>query len=417
MHDLESKLQTEFHHVPSVHSSADPLFDLEYADDVVLFARSRKVAQFLLNNIQTLAEESGMQLNKNKTALVLMNPQFANKELEVVEQYLHVTNLPASTTEQDVKQMFPSNTVTDIELYLMNPKPGCVRTTVQQAAVRWNSTEPIESQYKTMIFRRKTIKIAPMLAYQLHYGNGRPVPAPSNTIYLGAKVDDRGVQRFNLQTRLTLCNKQFREMSALWGNPTLELAFKVKVFKTIFHPKLLYGLYHSCLTESSIKVMDAWYMKSLRRVAGIKPAFINHVSNAKVYAKTRTVPISQLWKQRAMKYYGHVLRHPTDTISTVCFCAELIPRHLYTNASNRMGRPKQHWLPQISKLTEEVVHKDNNISKLPQPVPTKHSIKQIRNIANDRALWKKLLMPTHIVTTTSSNLFFKPEGTDELLAE
>ena len=206
-------------------------------------------------------------------------------------------------------------------------------------------------------------------------------------------------------------------MSSLWGNPTLELTFKVKVFKTIFHPKLLYGLYHSCLTESSIKVMDAWYMKSLRRVAGIKPAFINHVSNAKVYEKTKTVPISQLWKQRAMKYYGHVLRHPTDTISTVCFCAELIPRHLYTNASNRMGRPKQHWLPQISKLTEEVVHKDNNISKLPQPVPTKHTIKQIRNIANDRALWKKLLMPTHIVTTTSSNLFFKPEGTDELLAE
>ena len=173
MHDLESKFQAAFHHVPSVHSSTDPLFDLEYADDVVLFARSRKVAQFLLNNIQTLAEESGMQLNKNKTALVLMNPQFANKELEVVEQYLHITNLPASTTEQYVKQMFPSKTVTDIEIYLMNPKPGCVRTTVQQAAVRWNSTEPIETQYRTLVFRRKTIKIAPMLAYQLHYGNGR----------------------------------------------------------------------------------------------------------------------------------------------------------------------------------------------------------------------------------------------------
>ena len=127
--------------------------------------------------------------------------------------------------------MFPNDAVEEVELYLMNPKPGCVRTTVQQAAVKWISTEPIETQYRTLVFRQKTIKIAPMLVYQLHYGNGRPVPTPNNTIYLGAKVDDRGVQTFNLQTRLTLCSKQLREMSSLWGNPILELAFKIKVLK------------------------------------------------------------------------------------------------------------------------------------------------------------------------------------------
>ena len=86
--------------------------------------------------IQSIAEASGMQLNKQKTALILMNTHTANKQMEILEGYIHVTNLPASTTISDVAALFPPNTVTDIEIYLMDPKPGCVRTTVQQASAK-----------------------------------------------------------------------------------------------------------------------------------------------------------------------------------------------------------------------------------------------------------------------------------------
>ena len=178
----------------------------------------------------------------------------------------------------------------------MDPKPGYKTTVVQQASVRWISEQPQNEQYITnKLFKRKRINIEPMLVKQLQYGDGRTVPTPFSTTYLGVLVDIKGQQTYNLAARLSKCTQQMNNMKQFWNNPGQDNDFKLRKFKTIFHPMLLYGLYHSCLTASNVRVLDSWYVKVSRRVAGIKPAFMNHVSNLRVYDRTSTEPVSHLW--------------------------------------------------------------------------------------------------------------------------
>ena len=68
------------------HSANDPLCELEFADDVVLMARSRTVAQVVISIFQARTEVLGMQLNRNKIALSCMNQKYANKDMEVISQ-------------------------------------------------------------------------------------------------------------------------------------------------------------------------------------------------------------------------------------------------------------------------------------------------------------------------------------------
>ena len=160
---------------------------------------------------------------------------------------------------------------------------------------------------------------------------------------------------------------------------------------------LFHGLYHSCLTASNIRALDSWYVKALRRVAGIKPAFIKHISNSFVYDRTSTEPVSHLWFSRAVKYFGHLLRHPEQSISTVCLQSNVIERSLTTAAPSRVGAPKQHLFPQMLKTVRNKLHTPELHTQLPQPLQKQYyQIINIRNIAQQKPLWKKLLAPTHI---------------------
>lgn len=396
MHDLTEELQKQYTHIPGVHASDDTLYDLEFADDIVLLARSRGVAQFLITRIQQIASEAGMQLNTSKTNLVLMNSRYANFEPQLQDQYIHIVNLPFDITTTEILQWFPPSAIDEVDIFPMPPKPGCKTTIIKQATAKWMLDTPQEPHYKSFRYKRKLIKIQPLHTRQVHYGNGRPVPQVKSTTYLGVKINSTGTQKDNLTFRLSACNQLMRDMKHLWNNPAQSLKLKVIVFKTIFHPKLLYGLYHSCLTDSALKQLDAWYAKSLRRVATIPPAFINHYSNLKVYAKTKNKPIIEVWHHRSLKYVRHILRHPKDTISTICYCQEHTERHLYSNLHNRIGKPKAHWLPQVTKLAIAALEVPENLQKLPQQLQIQHyKTKQLRQIATDRQLWRKVLVPTH----------------------
>ena len=62
------------HHPPSrVHTAADPLFDLEYADDVLLLTKTREQMQTLVRLIEEGAALYGMKLNPDKVKMISMN--------------------------------------------------------------------------------------------------------------------------------------------------------------------------------------------------------------------------------------------------------------------------------------------------------------------------------------------------------
>ena len=68
--DVEDRVKDEF---PFATTPAVPVMDLEYADDTVLIARSKEVAEKLLGELEGEANKYGLKLNKAKTARLSYN--------------------------------------------------------------------------------------------------------------------------------------------------------------------------------------------------------------------------------------------------------------------------------------------------------------------------------------------------------
>lgn len=74
MHDVRQDYTTTVGPLPHLHSATDILTDLEYADDTLLFARTAETLNTLLHLVEKHSKYFGMQLNKDKTLLIVMNP-------------------------------------------------------------------------------------------------------------------------------------------------------------------------------------------------------------------------------------------------------------------------------------------------------------------------------------------------------
>ena len=93
---------------------------------------------------------------------------------------------------------------------------------------------------------------------------------------------------------------------------------------------------------------------------------------------------------------------PSRHISTICYCQEHAERYLNSNAHNRIGKPKAHWLPQVTKLAADGLTEPTNLQKLPKLHHYKHyQTRQLRDIAQDRSsggkFWRQHILLLIIV--------------------
>ena len=104
------------------------------------------------------------------------------------------------------------------------------------------------------------------------------------------------------------------------------------------------------LTAAEISRLDAFQNKSLRRILGKPPTFIDRTeTNERMYAEIRDQhgcnfeKFGDTWRKAKLKFFGHILRcSRADPLSQVTFAADGIrPRHV---VYRRPGRPKLDWV-------------------------------------------------------------------------
>ena len=122
------------------------------------------------------------------------------------------------------------------------------------------------------------------------------------------------------------------------------------------------------LTQAIYDKLDAFYVRGLRIVLGIKHAYWSHVSNDEVIkranivankgtnlhlswerfvlmnknAVTKVVPVSQILQKRQRVLLGHILRADIhDPMFEISFNREF---EIVTVGTRRAGRPRQHFL-------------------------------------------------------------------------
>ena len=252
LHDVDDALLSKG--VPTnVWSVNHPFFDLEYADDTLLFSLTTPQGQSMLHALESEALLYGMSLNQSKTEL-LINPAF--------------------------------------------PEP------------KWN------------------------------FLNGDPVPTTEVVKYLGSHVSWTKAFDTAFSHRRALAEEAYKKLRLVW-NSSLSRHEKLKIFQAVFIPTLIYGLDSLTLTTPHLKRIDAFFIRFLRRIVGIKASFYSRVPNTEVWetAGKPRLPSDFLLKAE-VKFAAEVFAADhTSPLYTVVFVEP------YKDRIQVHGRRRGHQIP------------------------------------------------------------------------
>ena len=90
---------------------------------------------------------------------------------------------------------------------------------------------------------------------------------------------------------------------------------KIKIFRTVVEPVLLYGSETWTLNKSDIKGLDGVYTRMLRRVLNV--SWKSHTTNTVLYGSTPK--LTTTIKQRRLRFAGHVHRNDQQPAQHLLF--------------------------------------------------------------------------------------------------
>ena len=222
-----------------------------------------------------------------------------------------------------------------------------VLTTLQKHAAIYNMSLNTD---KTCVLHMNDPTPRPIFFFTPHSPNTDTVRAMNTTKYLGMAINNKGTLKSHITPKLATARQSFNKLQRLWSHHNIERQFKLKIYKGIFPPMVLYALHHDWHIKSTLGKIDAWHCRLLRRTMSVKTTMIDRTkSNKWVYQHAKSEPLSEHLRKQQIKYFGHIARHPNDIIHKVCYGPPHVPRTL--NATRRRGRPRHHWQPNLERIT------------------------------------------------------------------
>ena len=165
--------------------------------------------------------------------------------------------------------------------------------------------------------------------------------------------------------------KQFK---FIWQS---KISIKKKVDK--FHSLVVsktWGVHLLPLVKRDFRKLEAAYVRCVRRILGIKAAYISRISNETVLKRAGVPTFQSTVRLKQLTLLGHILRlGPTHPDWRVCFqpdlqCLPCLPAGIL----KRKGRPRARWAEELfSLITKQYPH---------------YSRAEIATLAQNRDRWK-----------------------------
>ena len=122
---------------------------------------------------------------------------------------------------------------------------------------------------------------------------------------------------------------------------------KLRLFSALVESKLLYSLSCACFRKADLRRLDGFQARCLRKIWGIKPAFVSRVSNVRVLAATGHTKASDLLVQRQLVLFGKALRAPVGSpLRSASFIASTW-QPVTGQYVRRVGRPRKEWITTV----------------------------------------------------------------------
>ena len=195
--------------------------------------------------------------------------------------------------------------------------------------------------------------------------NYEPVEEVTEFQYLGAVISEAGGGTKDLSNRINKARATFIRLKKIWNSKSIKRNTKLRLYKTLVKPVLLYGAEAWKMTQADNKKLDTFQSKCLRRILQIK--WQDHVSNEDVMKRANVKEISRVVKERRWKFIGHTLRKEqgNDCVTAMTWAPE---------GKRKRGRPRETWRKTVEKERKNVGWTTWN---------------QVRTIAMDRKKWRE----------------------------
>ena len=139
---------------------------------------------------------------------------------------------------------------------------------------------------------------------------------------------------------------------------------KIRLYKTLVKPVLMYGCETWKMNESDAKKIDVFQNRCLRRVMKIK--WQDKISNIELLERANVEKLSEEVRRRRWRFIGHILRQQPDNdcVTALTWTPE---------GGRKRGRPKTTWRRTVEKERSKAGWQ---------------SWSEVRTAAQDRNRWK-----------------------------
>ena len=156
--------------------------------------------------------------------------------------------------------------------------------------------------------------VAKLLAQCLY---DRLYPVFTEPVYLGSlftdnsgKSDLEGQYSYDLapvQHRLKKAHKRYCGMYSFFSSRA-SVNLKVGAFFAFVYPVATWGSETWTDTAEVRGALDVWFRNKLRRMLGT--TLLDHITNDELHSRTISTPLSELIRDRRLRYLGHIVRYP-----------------------------------------------------------------------------------------------------------
>ena len=212
--------------------------------------------------------------------------------------------------------------------------------------------------YWTISQPKQNNHINPSANDSVHSSDGSQIEKVEDFKYLGSYTNSQ----HDIQCRKTQAWAAVHALDKVWRAPICRLT-KLKIFRTMVKPILIYGCDSWSLTQSVEDALDGTYTKMLQKIQNV--SWRRHMTNQELYSSLPR--ITTIVRQRRLRLAGHVMRHD-EAANKVLLWKPDGPR--------RRGRP--------TTTLQNILEKDTNLSGT-------NLIAAMKN----QNLWKEIVMSPH----------------------
>ena len=166
--------------------------------------------------------------------------------------------------------------------------------------------------------------------------DGRLISGAEQYKYLGTIINRTGTQTDEINNRINQTNKLFYALDkeTFLRNKNISRETKMKVYRSVYVPTLLYGCENWVLNRRQEQRIVAMQMKYIRRVTGSRR--LDKIRNTALRRMVRVPSILIEVEKRKMRWFGHIIRMDEQKPARMVWRTRAQGR-------NGRGRPRRKW--------------------------------------------------------------------------